>query len=736
MPLIRTDKKSLKANMKPRLSKPCNPRSASRSGLTLEQTLASPFVSRASSPIDDQRSNKKELLPPKHRLGKRGLSDTLYNSNLPSSGSQTHVAENLHEREKGRAQSAHTSPFPGVPRVLLDLNTQLKQKRRKGGHRGTVSVDAGAVASYSQDLRGGTTTKKKHEGHQRERRTSAPSTYSRRPRPHAPVGLEGSTTRRSRLASGLEVIYNVNNDGNVPTGAGAFSASPPNHVDDDGFILPLLPHLHSKNNTTTTNSAESDIDMDWRMGIVDFNRPPSQMCHFPTTAMLSGWDGGDVFSSSGSEGSSSESEEEDDDVQTMANPARASRTRTRSARLLTSGFRSMFDDPFGFGSVLPDLDQRTFGDGAWGISTPLKTQIQIQGREEKEKKRKEKKMMKPTSVSDLRSKNHDGGLVRVRSLPVMHAKAFVDDGWMEMDDCDQKIDANEGEDQDAYEEDQEEQDMDLTTPLITLITGNIDAGAASTTMESPEVIQLVDRRGDTTPWILDSLISPPSRFLNTPDGVSYDFPPLLILRVLIVYLFIQIEYSDGKDESVQGQDQDQDDSGYLSFDTLSSFSSSERNLISFSLLLSPDDHIKCQPEATISTVATTAAATAFTTKRTRSGTIVPSHRIGNITNITNTNDPPGTRRTRSGTLVGPSLAASGSGVQLAVNNGNLSVRRTRERSGTILAGPSPAGARRARSGFVIWMSCSSCVDFPFLFLFQVESRRKKEDRDQRFLKNL
>ena len=522
-----TNKKSLKANMKPRLSKPRNPRSASRSGINLEHTLASPFVSRASSPIDDYRSNKKDLLPPKHRLGKRGLSDTLFNSNLPSSGSRTHVAENFYEQGKERAQSAHTSPCLSVPRVVLDLNTQLKQKRRKGGHRGTVSVDAGAVASYSQDLRGGTTTKEKHEGHQRERRTSAPSTYSRRPRPHAPVGLEGSTTRRSRLASGLEIIYNVNNDGNVPTGTGAFSAGPPNHVDDDSFIFPLLPHRHSKNNTTTTNSAESDVDMDWRVGIVDFNRPPSQMCHYPTTAMLSGWGGGDVFSSSGSEGSWSESENDDDDdkglegTQTMADFARASRTRTRTARPLTSGFRSMFDDPFGFGSVLPDLDQSTFGDGAWGISTPLKTQ-QIQVREEKKNERKERRMMKPTSASDLRSKNHEGGLVRVRSLPVIHAKAVVGDGWMEMDDFDQKIDANEGEDQDPYEQDQE-QDMDLTTPLITLITGNIEAGAASTTMESPEVIQLVDRRGDTTPWILDSLISPPSRFLNTSEGVSYDF---------------------------------------------------------------------------------------------------------------------------------------------------------------------------------------------------------------------
>ena len=519
--------KSLKANMKPRSSKPRNSKSTSRSGINLERTLASPFVSRASSPIDDQWSNTNpnDLPSPKPRLGKRGLSDTFYNPNLPSPGSQIHITENLHEREKGRVQNAHTSPFSNVaPSVLLDLNTQLKQKKKKAGHRGTVSVDGtGTVASYSQHLGVGTTTEKKHEGHQRERRTSAPSTYSRRPRPrvlpllvNAPVDLEGSKTRRSRLASGLEIVYNFNNDGAVSTGV--FTAT--NHADDDGFVLPLRPHLHNEN--ITTNSAESEMDMDWRVGVVDFNRPPSQMCHYPTTTMLSGWGGGDVFSSSGSEGSSSESEDDDDDkgTQTMAKSACASRTRTRTARPLTSGFRSMFDDPFRIENVM--LDQSTFGDGAWGISTPLKTQIQMQAlEEEKERKeRKEKRVMKATSTSDLRSKNHDGGLMRVRSLPVMHAMGVIGDGWMEMNDCDrQEIDSNESEDQDPYEE----QDMDLTTPLV---TGNIDAGAASTTLKSSDVIQLVDRRGDTTPWILDSLISPPSRFLNNQEeigrGVSYN----------------------------------------------------------------------------------------------------------------------------------------------------------------------------------------------------------------------
>lgn len=128
---------------------------------------------------------------------------------------------------------------------------------------------------------------------------------------------------------------------------------------------------------------------------------------------------------------------------------------------------------------------------------------------------------------------------------------------------------------------------------------------------------------------------------------------------------------------------------------------------SFSFLLSSDAHVQSQPEYTTSTA--TAAATAFTAKRTRSGTIVPSsHRIGNIANNTNTNDPPGTRRTRSGTLVGPlplPLAASGSA-------GNLSVRRTRERSGTILAGPSPVGARRKRSGIVIGCPSTLLVSTP------------------------
>ena len=137
--------------------------------------------------------------------------------------------------------------------------------------------------------------------------------------------------------------------------------------------------------------------------------------------------------------------------------------------------------------------------------------------------------------------------------------------------------------------------------------------------------------------------------------------------------------------------------------------------MSFSFLLSSDAHIQSQPEATTSTATATTAATAFTTKRTRSGTIVPSsHRIGNSANNANTSDAPGTRRTRSGTLVGPlPVAASGSGVQLVVGNGNLSVRRTRERSGTILAGPSPAGARRTKSEIVIGCPPAPLVLTPF-----------------------
>ena len=395
---------------------------------------------------------------------------------------------------------------------------QLKQKRRKGGHRGTLSVDGpGAVAGYRE----GTTTKKKNEEHQRERRTSAPSSYLRRPRPHAlplllgvPVDLKGAKTRRSRLPSGLEIIHNVNNNGAAFTGAGvsATPGSATNHTDDDGFVIPFPPHFHNKDLTITTNSAESDMEMDWRVGTVDFNRPPSQLCLYPTSTTLSGWVGGDVFSSSGSEGSLSEAEEDDDNdkgTQTMVNPTR--RTRTRTARPLTS-------DPFGFGSMLPDLDQSMFGDDAWGISTPLKMQNQIQTR--KERKKGKAKMMKATSTSDLRPKNHDGGLVRVRSLPVIHSMG-VGEGWMELNDYDEENDSNEREDENP---DKQEHDMDLTTPLITTY---VNTCAVSTTLGSPKVIQLADRRGDVTPWILDSLISPPSRFLKTREeigrGVCYDF---------------------------------------------------------------------------------------------------------------------------------------------------------------------------------------------------------------------
>ena len=516
-------KKSLKANMKPRSSKPRNSKSGS---INIARALASPFVSRASSPIDDQN----DLSVPKPRprtstatnIGKRGLSNTFYNPNLPS--------PQTHERGKAKgshysAQSAHTSPSSKPP-LILDLNTQLKQKRRKGAHRGTVSVDDKRPTEV--DLQeGGGKTKKKQGGQQRERRPSAPSSYSLRPRPLkllvcAPAGSQGTKARKSRLASGLEIIHNNNNVTSTEASASA-TATAINHTDDDGFVLPLLPHSHNKNPTTITSatsatSAALDVDMDWRVGIVDFNRPPSQLCHYPMATMLDGWASGNVFSSSsGSEGSSSsESEDDADNNEIESNPSRLSRTRTRTARPLASG--STFDDPFGFGfgfgSMLPldlnmnvDLDQSRFGDGAWGISTPSKMQIQRDGqthnKEGKVKKKEKRMIVKATSISDLRSKN--GGLVKMRSLPVMGS---VGRG-MEMGHDD--VDVNEEADNE-----EQEQDMDLTTPLITAIA---DTGTASTALGATEAMQLEDGRGDMTPWIMDSLISPPSRFLDAQGAV-------------------------------------------------------------------------------------------------------------------------------------------------------------------------------------------------------------------------
>ena len=445
--------------------------------------------------------------------GKRGLSDTFYNPNLPSPPDQTHTAEGLLQREKGKihhAQSAHTSPSKAPPSVLVDLNIQLKKRRR--AHHETVSID-GTGLVYSKDLGGGTKTKKQYEGYQRERRPSAPSSYSHRSRPRAlplpVVGLEGTKTRRSKLASGLEIIHN--NDGLASTGEGAFTtagiptAGSVNHGDDDdnSFVQPLSPRLHNKNSVTF---APPDMEMDWRVGIVDFNRPPSQMCHYPTTTMLSGWGGGDVFSSSESEGSSDDDDKGMEGTQTI--PTRASRTRTRTARSLISEPMFVFDDPFDM-----EMDQNMFGDGAWGISTPLNTQVQAREEEERRKKREKKMVIKATSASDLRSKI--GGLVRTRSLPVMSGVG----GRMELNDYDQE---NEGEDdseeQDPYKQEREqEQDMDLTTPLI---TATIDAGLVSTTLGSSEVSQLVDKRGDMTPWILDSLISPPSRYLKSQGEIE------------------------------------------------------------------------------------------------------------------------------------------------------------------------------------------------------------------------
>ncbi|KAF8801362.1 hypothetical protein BYT27DRAFT_7310573 [Phlegmacium glaucopus] len=718
-------KKSLKANMKPRSSKTRNSKSGSGFRINLARALASPFVSRASSPINDQGSNINRSHPPPPKpgcsstatnLGKRGLSDTFYNPNLPSR-SQTHTAQGLHEREKGRiyqAQNAHTSPSSKAPAsVLLDLNTQLKQKKKRG-HHGTVSVD-GARGNDAIELDlGGGKTKKKEKGQQRERRPSAPSSYSHRPRPRsllllssASAGSQGNKTRRSRLTPISGGAFTI---ADIPT---APTATTNHTIEDDGFVLPILPDSHKKN---TNSAAAPDMEMDWRVGIVDFNRPPSQMCQYPVYTTLDGWVDGEVLLSGSeeSEGSLSESEEDENNIiegtQNMVNPTRASRMRPRAARSLTStsgpgsGFDDIFGPGFGFRSVLPsdlnsieavnldldlnmDIDQSRFGDGAWGISTPSSMKMQRDGHveeREREKGRKENRMMmKVTSTTDLRSRN--GGLVKMRSLPLMG----VGRREMELGDY-HDIDVNKEEDeQDTYNQEQE-QDMDLTTPLM---TATADVAAASTTLGATQTMQLVDERGDRTPWIMDSLISPPSQFLKIQGKDGYS----------------SLETGDA--ECVQEQEHEEDGENLCS-EALSSSSPSESNLLSSPFRLS-SDQLQSQPATTLSTT-TAPATTTFSAKRTRSGTIVPSsHRIGDIPNNDSNNDPPGTRRTRSGTLVGPlplplPLVTSGSGVQLAVGDGNpTSVRKTREKIETILAGPSPVGvgvgvgARRTRSGTVI-----------------------------------
>ncbi|KAF8159841.1 hypothetical protein B0H34DRAFT_797049 [Crassisporium funariophilum] len=696
--LTKHKKKPLKSNMKPKRSKRTLP-------------LASPFVSRASSPtlfptLDPAAgaggagTMPPPTLVPRKLKGaglKRGLSDTFYNPNLPSPHPQNRRSMEGGRKEKVYAQSTHTSPsFRAAEPAAAVVGRGMSMDAILGSRSGSKSKHH--ITEVGRGVR--------------ERRPSAPSSFHTKAKPKAP---QGNATQKP-LPSGLDV-----------------NLAGPQHSPRPLLLLrngaPRLHHAQPALQPATHADVRPPIaindiehEMSWTRG-ADFNRPPSQMT-------FHAWEAAEVFSSSSNSSSNSSSSNSSSDE---GHPHQHPHQRQNRAH-------QGIPVDFGF-----ELNAGMFGDDAWGVSTPLHLQflpnfsIGAGGAQQEQ----EETVRRSSSSADLRhssssatgmadrgrgrgmgrGRDREGGrkgkegVARVRSLPSLGGASGgvsvagiiarretgdpvrarrsgedEDEGEGGLRSCWSSPSSEEEEEEegevversaggargmwDAQEdreegEDQEEEageDMDLTDPLTATLTAV--GAAANANANLSRGWGLGEER---SAWVTDSLISPPTGYLREKDVD-------------------------------QGDDEQHGDNG----EQRSRTSSSSDTASPFLRAFSPAPSAK--PTTSTST-----------TTRTRSGTIVPVRPPTKTTE--KAQDPPGTRRTRSGTLLGPlplppPPAGPSTSKPHGVSVGGPSAPARRARSGTILAVPpslpslsdgkalgsalgAGGGVRRTRSGTVV-----------------------------------
>jgi hypothetical protein len=292
--------------------------------------------------------------------------------------------------------------------------------------------------------------------------------------------------------------------------------------------------------------------------------------------------------------------------------------------------------PLGLGL---DLDGERFGEDAWGISTPFKG----------------------ADIQNDRTKQdqHSQHLQRGQGLPgqLELPKSQLD---LKTDD-DEEDGEDEGQDQEEIPDNGSGEDMDLTASAT---FGYLEAIAVGATKQHGNLDE-----GDLTPWITDSLISPPTVYLEKRKNLE--------------------DTAGGQIKAGRGGEQE----GKTTLASTTHLSSPFR-LTSPTGLSTPDTEVtdngqdesedrednavikkQINQESATTTGSTkvTSAPTNKSSTRTRSGTIVPTNSM-----------PPGARRTRSGTIVGPLAAPPAPPPSNKVFVG--STRRTR--SGTIVANSS------------------------------------------------
>jgi len=603
------------------------------------ELLASPFVSRASSPvathIPTSHANQLRDTLLSNSKKRAALAETFVDSNLPGDFRPTSRSRSRHRKSPPDVlQRAHTSPERGSnddARILFKSRRSTSTERLENVKRWHTRGGENSNP-FKRDLAEGRLFRK--QNHDRNRRPSAPSSLLRlRPRllpfkVPAPAG-EGdipnfnARAKKHRLASGLDV----------------FLGPPIHHTDDAGLpdhqqgttskLVPTVPptsaqtlirhpiHFAHQKRQANANDEDSDASMAWmhRRSGVNFNRPPSQMEFLGPSGGISGLGFGLGL---------------DDPVFTSDDQGSSDEVVADEIPMVTKGRLDL------------GLDGERFGEDAYGISTPFKdVNIQNDGRNQE--------FSNALSMRDQDQRPRLAGRLNSQLVPLK--------SQFELNaDDDKENEEDEGQDQEEISDNGSGEDMELTAIATFGYSGANAVGAINQHSNLHE--------GDMTTWITDSLISPPTVYLERRKNVG--------------------DTGEGEIKGGGGQE------GKTTLASTAHLSSPFR-LTSPTGFSTPfteitdnerDEFESKEGEAVIEqqfnldgaiTTGSTKVTNATTNKsstRTRSGTIVSANPM-----------PPGARRTRSGTIVGPLAAPPAPPPSNKVFVG--STRRTR--SGTIVA---------------------------------------------------
>jgi len=677
--------------------------------------LASPFISRASSPVefdqnhyidahistlDHQKPGSRltgrpaDLISNQNFVGTlnnrhqesnaRGiLTDAQYNPNLPPAPADTRAS-----REFGpgyKSQSAKSSP------TRKDINDFLKSNARQAKPSSRTKNRKQAPAKTFADAL---------QYYDRERRPSAPSRLHIT-RPSWDLVLRNPLLSAAHSGGDVDAAVQqpVMNKRHLSSGL----LGPP-HILDINAPEPLLRPV-AKN---------PELSMEWMhtRAKVDFNRPPSQMSiggngfgegygfPYPENG------GEDVFFSSSSEGEDNggykydgDSEYECDNEEAAADDNGLQRKGVQKKQCLTvspllSIRRSRRISELNLDDF--EADMPNFGEDIWCISTPAIKNAVVPTADKnhplgfKTGYQTDTDVIKAKTVALTRvpslpalgrqviNSSSSIGLGSGPAIPNSTRKNVVASNCMREDEAD-----GVGEDELEEEDKGEEIDMDLTGDAVET---KIKSGLVLDNEAESSYAGIGER--DDTPWITDSIISPPTGYLQRKIGKGthgaddVDFTG-------------EVTVDKSNAEAPSPHQAPRLDSPFsLSDAGEESGSSSSADTVrarqeTHSLLQNPsqDKDVSQTTEEPILTLGNT--------KRTRSGTIVPAGGAPVLANA---------RRTRSGTIVGP-LPAAPTGPLPSIPGPK------RTRSGTIVASaptsglgrssPPPSGGGRARSGSVL-----------------------------------